>query len=174
MEGCSRTRDWKRPLRWLLWWKIDPEELRRETEGYGTLRWFCTARGLSLVLATLAGAGRWLLAGLFVTHGLHGRSQSVVLLVDSTLLAEGFLFFVLGGFAYRGKRSALGGLMALWTISLAWLDIWYIQYQIATYGFYVYPLQTSIPAAIMVLGWPVGMHVFYVASRVERERTRAA
>ena len=125
MKGCSRPRDWKRPLRWLLWWRTNPEELRCQVEGYSTLGLIGSARGLSLVVATLAGAGRWLLAGYFIMHGLQGRNPAVVVLLDSLLLAEGFLFFSLGRFAYRGKPWAMTGLMALWTFSIAWFDIYY-------------------------------------------------
>ena len=168
-----RKADRQKILCWLLWWQIDASELRRQVEGYGSLGPFGSIRGLCLVVATLSGAQKWFLAGAFITLGLKGRSHGVVLLVDSLLLAEGFLMFLLGWLVYRGKPKAMIGMMALWTFSIAWFAIWYVHYQLLSWGFYFDPIRTSVTLFIFVVGWAVGMHAFYMAREVERARTAA-
>jgi len=54
--GAGRREGWKTLRRWLLWWKIDPAELQRQVEGYGTLRMLFTVRRLGFLLSAMAAA----------------------------------------------------------------------------------------------------------------------
>jgi hypothetical protein len=87
---------------WFLWWKIEPEELRRQVREYDSLGVFKSARGVSALLLVLSGA----VTIIFACVGWTGPWS----LVDATL------FLGLGAFIYRGHRWAIICAMMFWTL----------------------------------------------------------
>ena len=51
---------------WLLWWKIDPVELRRQVKGYDTLPRMYSARGLGCLLAMVVGIWQIMIKGRYL------------------------------------------------------------------------------------------------------------
>jgi len=173
--GAGKLRAGRRKwLDWLLWWKLDPEELRRQAEGYATLKMTESARGRGFLLAALSGvlnavAGAWV-AIVAVSIGWPGIGVGEGnVLIDCILLAEGMAFVLLGCLLYRGAAWAAIGLMGLSTFDRV--------FGAAVSNGHFYPLpgrHIELLVSVHMLIWCVCMYVFYVAFRVERERGRAA
>jgi hypothetical protein len=129
----------------LLWWKIDEEELRKQVEQYDALTVTQSARGQSL-LCFLIAAGITVLFIIFFTHDLSG-------------LLDVILFLVLGFYVFKGQGWAMVAAMALWTIE----KLLMIFNNAIANGITVNPF-------IQVMWWAIFMHYFYLAFRVEKAR----
>jgi hypothetical protein len=92
-----------RPSRWdwILWWRIDPEELENQVADYqeGILH---TARGWSLLMLAFSDA----VTTIFVLVGW----------TDRTAYVDCAIMLTLGAFIYFGHRWAMLAAMVLWTI----------------------------------------------------------
>jgi hypothetical protein len=53
--GSEKPHNKRRWFRWLLWWEIEPEELKKQAEQYSTLKFYQSARGISALLLSLSG-----------------------------------------------------------------------------------------------------------------------
>ena len=85
-------------LNWLLWWRVDGEELKKHVDGYNTLGLWKSARGVSFLLTLLT-----LVITVIFSLDMYG-------VIDAALL----VIFVL--FIYRGHKWAAIAAMILWTI----------------------------------------------------------
>ena len=154
---AMRSRGWWK--RWILWWKTDPEELRREVEGYAAITIIGTARGFGCLLAILTGVSMMIFGGFLLWRNSYGPS----LWYGLASLTCGFLFSILGGFIFRGKPWAMIGAMAWWTL--------FINRSVTlAHGYFSSPIEYAAWLAASALGWTTLMHVFYVALRIERVR----
>jgi hypothetical protein len=90
---------------WLLWWKIEPDELQRQVREYDSLNMIKSARGLSAVLLTLSA----IVTIIFVCVGWTGPWS----------VLDAVLFIGLGAFIYRGHRWAMICAMVFWTLEKA-------------------------------------------------------
>jgi hypothetical protein len=170
MEAGEQAPGVEKWLYWLLWWKADPDELRRQVEGYTTLTMLRSARGRGLLLAALCGVGNaavgvWV-ASVAVMGGWPqiGVGEGNVLTV-CVVLAEGMAFFLLGCLLYRGSPWAALGLMGLSSFDRV--------FEAAVSNGHFYPLpgrHIGVWVLISLLAWCLCMHVFYAAFRVERSR----
>lgn len=99
MNGVERAAvDAKKPKKsgyhWLLWWKIDPEELTRQITEYNTLKVYQSARGISLLCTGLSA---------IITIGFTFFGW-----LDALTLIDGTVLLVLGAFIYFGRKWANG------------------------------------------------------------------
>lgn len=139
------------PYVWLLWWQMDPDELDKQIQGYSTLKFTQSARGISAILLLISVAA----TALFVF--LLGMTPYAFL--------DAAAFLVLALFISKGHRWPMIAAMILWTfekgISL------YDQFQAAAAG--------SSGASFLlttVIWWTMYMHAFYLAFRVEQARRK--
>jgi len=86
---------------WILWWKIDSDELQKQVDEYNSLKIYQAARGLSLLLFLLSAC----FSGIMI---LLNRVPAIAA-IDS------ILFIILGIFMYKGHRWAMIVSMLLWT-----------------------------------------------------------
>lgn len=131
---------------WLLWWIIDPVELEMQVSQYATLKFYKSARGISL-LCTLVSAAITILLIAFKTVPIEGLFDIVVLAI-------------FGLFIYLGHRWASVAAMLLWTLE---------KVVVITGG-----IGASHPNAGLVIGqviwWCIFMNAFYRSFRVEQRR----
>jgi len=139
-------------LYWLLWWRIDQDELNKQVAEYESMSMTRSAKGQSFLLLNLS--------ALVTTAWVVFAHLSVVYLSD-VLIA-----LVLGYFIYSGHRWATIAAMAYWSIAKL-IAIWDI-----SVGFS--PLDNPGGRILQQLvWWCICMHAFYLAFRVEglrRER----
>jgi len=136
---------------WMLWWRIDKNELEKQVREYETLKITQSARGISLLM---------LLLSFTITLGFV-----LFLNWDSSGIFDAFLFLVLGFFIYKGHRWAIIGAMLLWSYEK--LYMLYIQYQNASVA------GSSSPSPFpSLIWWAIYMHAFYLAFQVERLRAK--
>jgi hypothetical protein len=154
MEAGKRHRAWKACRNWLLWWKADPAELRHQVEGYGTLRFIASARWFGFLLAAGLAAEAAFIADLTFAPGI---APYVTIAWFETGVAVSLA--VLGGLMLRGNRAATILLMAVYSVQTA---------VVAAYD------QNVAFMLVSVVGWAVGMRVFYLSLCVERSRKEAA
>ena len=168
MDG-SGDRCLRKAAHWLLWWKVDPEEVRRQAEGYDTLPMTGSARGRGFLLAALSGVlnavtGAWVAVAAVVAGwpeiGVGGGN----VLADCIFLGEGVAFVLLGCLLYRGAAWAAIGLMGLSTFDRVF------EAAIANGHFYPFPGRHIGLWVFSLLAWCIFMHGFYAAFRVERSR----
>lgn len=131
---------------WLLWWKVDEDDVEMQAENYSELGIFKSARGVavlfmafSIVVNTVAVAIGW---------------ADIYIYVDSALFA------ILGTFIYLGHRWAAIAAMLLWTLEKG---------DILIEGFNDH----KGSPVIQIIWWCIYMHAFYFAFRVEQERRQA-
>lgn len=131
---------------WLLWWVIDPTELEMQVAQYTTLKFYKSARGISL-LCTLISASITILLIAFKAVPIDGLFDLVVLAL-------------FGLFIYLGHRWASVAAMLLWTLEKVVVIIG--------------GLGASSPNAGLFIGqaiwWCIFMHAFYLSFRVEHRR----
>lgn len=137
---------------WLLWWKIEPEELQKNIVEYDTLRIYQSARGISLLLL--------LLAVILNIIGICVGQQNAWALVDAIVA------FGLGVFIYRGHRWAMLLAMVFWTLDKAF-NIYRLANMPELHG-------SGYFVVANLIWWAVYMHAFYLAFIVEKEHIRAA
>lgn len=129
-------------LDWLLWWKIDKEEIERQIKGYKSFKVTESARGQSTLLLALS-----IIITLLLVIFANYDSAS---LVDVTIMVT-IAFFV-----FRGHRWAMIGAMLYWTFA----------------KFYAIYTGGSGSLILQVIWWVLYMHVFYLAYKVEGLRTK--
>lgn len=137
---------------WLIWWKIDKDELQKQVDNYEILTVTKSARGVSFLLILLSN----LIGVIFILSGSF----------DQGAWWDIALLFILGLFIYKGHRWAMIVVMIYWTIDRI--------IQVST----VFSSSSQNTSSIwwLLLWWTIFMHAFYRAFRVERLRvkTRAA
>jgi hypothetical protein len=179
MEADSGQLGWRMWRDWLLWWRIDPEELRRQMDGYDTLPMFLSARGTCLVIAVALGVFQTMCGGAVLWRlavSLQGASGwrhcaatadcEAVIAFCAFAFASGLLFPIVGLFAWRGRAAAMWWMAALWT-GMALLDV----------GLWLYwnpPVVTAPGAGFLVAAWGWVLHPLHIALRVERQRSGTA
>jgi len=132
---------------WLLWWKIEPEELERQVIEYDDSLVLASARGISAELLMLYVAATII----FVCVGW----------TPARSLVDAIMAFGLAVFVYRGHRWAMICAMVYWTLEQGYLFLNSIS-------------QVHSGKGIMaVILWTGYMQVFYMAYRVEKERRAA-
>lgn len=142
-------------LPWLLWWRIDQDELNKQVAEYESMRMTRSAKGQSFLLLNLTA---WLTMAFIVFAHLSA--------VD---LSEALIALVLGYFIYSGHRWASIAAMVFWSIA-KWGLIWAT---IAAMGKPVdNPVETitNNPVEMIMkqlVWWCIYMHAFYLAFRVE-------
>ena len=136
---------------WILWWRIDPDELKRQVLEYDYLGLFGAMRGLSALCLALSGA---ITVGMIQFH-FGGADQWSYVDVG--------LFAFLAVFIWFGHRWAILGAMLLWTAEKAIM----ISDSVGTSG-------AGARVFMQVVWWCVFMHAFYFAFRIEQRRRRIA
>ena len=136
---------------WILWWRVDDENLQDQITHYDTLGWFTSARKLSVVCLLFSAT----MTTLFILAGTLGMEA----VADIVIMA------VLAAFIYRGHRWAMVAAMVFWTLEKF----------LTTLG----PLGAGKPPNVVglpisLLWWAGYMHAFFLAFRVERERRKLA
>jgi len=140
---------------WLLWWRLDKEELKRQVNEYETLKITQSARGISFLFQLLS---------LVITTGAILFTN----IITSSALLYVFLYLILGFFIYKGHRWAMIGVMTLSTF--------------ATFSnFYSSVVSNSangtpiINSSLMwaLFFWTITMHFYYLAFKVESLRAKA-
>lgn len=101
VEGSSKKKSslWK----WLLWWEVDNEELRRQVENYNDLKVTSSYRGIAALLLGFS----TLLTFVFILSGLVGSDAFIDIIV----------LVVLSFLVYAGYGWAMVGAMVYWTFS---------------------------------------------------------
>ena len=137
---------------WLLWWRLDKDEIQRQVKEYKTLKITQSAKGISLLFL------------------LFSSILTVVLVLfldwDIFSFVDVFLFLILGFFIYRGHRWAMIVAMLLWTYERIYMLIDYETIRGTN--------PTGFSIFISLFFWAVYMHAFYMAFRVEGERRNLA
>ncbi len=151
----TETRNRKNRYHWLLWWRIEPEELERQVRDYNSLGKLKSARGLSALLLILSGVVSIVVFYLSTEPRPDSFSDTVVLLGLAVL--SGGVFFVLATLIYRGNRWAMICAMIYWTFDKA-------------YQIYLRPKY----AFGSVIWWTTYMQAFYMAYLVEKQRLKAS
>lgn len=152
---------------WLLWWRINPEELKRQVENYKSLKITKSARGVSFLfcmassILTLLAMLLYIIAFLnldwtkiIAASGLAFGDLSVVGLFEVALI------MTLGFFIYKGQRWAIILVMMFWTVG---------KYILAYKAISNANSSQFIPQVGL---WCYFMHAFYVALRVENLRRK--
>ena len=126
----------------LLWWRTDPEEVRRQVAAYHTLRVWQSARGTSALLCMLTVVVTMLLSGYM---GLS----------SSEITTEAVIWTTVAILMYRGYRWAFVVGMLLWTFEKGELL-----------------LSGRGSPVVQVIWWTIYMSAFFLALKVENERPR--
>jgi len=141
----------KKGNHWLLWWKIEPEELQKNIVEYDTLKIYQSARGISFLFLLLSGTANII----FVCVGYK----------DAWTLGDAILLLGLAVFIYRGHRWAMLSAMVFWTLEKAF----------QVYNLADMPAGNSGGYLILTLSWwAVYMHAIYFAFIVEKRRSICA
>jgi hypothetical protein len=133
-------------LRWLLWWRIDQDELNKQVAEYESMRRIQTAKGMSFFLLILSACAT-------TTFIVFGDLSTVD-------FSEVLIALVLGYFIYRGHRWATIAAMVFWSIERL-TAIW--GKPVFSPPFYN-PVEMTV---VQLVWWSIYMHVFYLAFRVE-------
>jgi len=137
----------KPPLWFFLWWETDPEDVERQITGYGTLRVWQSARGISLLLCLFTVVWTVAFAGL-------------VSLSSGAVLTEVILWSALGLLMYTGQRWAFIAAMVLWTLEK---------------GLVVAVVWGTPPVLFMqIFWWAIFMNAFMLGFKVELQRRTTA
>jgi hypothetical protein len=171
-EGCGMEAIGKQQegFHRLPWWRVNPDELRRQVEGYETLGMLDSSRGRSFLLAMLSAivcaAVGIVVAASAVAGGWPGIGVGEMsVLTVCTLLGEGMVFFLLGCLVRRGNAWAAIGLMGLCSFDRV--------FEAAVSNSYAVPGQPHgvwmIPAVPV---WCFYMYTFWMTFRIERAHAR--
>jgi uncharacterized membrane protein len=147
MLGDDRVKP-RSKAQWILWWRVDQEEIRDQVDKYDTMGWFESARKLSVMCLLLSLAVTIVMTALGVTA--------------PTAYIDGALFAILAAFIFRGRRWAMIAAMALWTFE---------KLATAIAGLGTIKV-TGFSAVFSLLWWAAYMHAFYLAFRVEQARRK--
>jgi hypothetical protein len=132
---------------WLMWWRVDADELKSQIETYKTAKIWKSARGLSALCL--------LFSSVVTIAFIYFKITPVGGGLDAAIM------IVLAGFIYFGHRWAMIAAMLLWTVEKA-LAI----YEGASHG-------ASGGILTSVIWWCIYMSAFWLALRVETERRKA-
>mgnify|MGYP001791914820 FL=1 len=134
---------------WILWWRTDKEDLKKQVVEYNSLKITKSYRGQSALLLIFS----VLITIIFIVL----RWATLVNLIDATF------FLILAYFIYKGKKWAIISAMILWTFEKG-------------YSFYdrlqALPGATTPSPLIALIWWGAYMAVFYKAYQVEKMRTQ--
>ncbi len=132
-------------LDWILWWRINPSELKRQVDGYLSLNVLESARGISLLC---------LIVSSVLTILIMIYKQEYVGFLDVIIL------LTLGFFMFKGHRWAMITAMIFWTFE-------------KIYSFINPPFgMHASPGLFGIIWWAVYMHAFWLAYQVEIERNK--
>lgn len=149
MLGDFRAKPKPPKSQWIIWWRVDEDDMQDQVARYDTLGWFQSARKLSVVCLFVSTAITLILT-------LFGA-------VAATAYVDIGLMLALAAFIYRGHRWAMIAAMALWTVEKGVM---------AFTGLNAKHPPNAISLIFSLLWWAVYMHAFYLAFRVEQERRR--
>jgi hypothetical protein len=139
--------DNKRPKKsfgaFFLWWRTNPEEVRRQVAGYDTLRVWQSARGTSALLCLLTVVVTMLLGGYMHLSSGEITTEAVIWIAVAILM-------------YRGYRWAFLVGMLLWTFEK---------------GELLFSARGA--PIVQVIWWTIYMSAFFLAFKVENERASA-
>ena len=136
-------------LDWLLWWRIDQDDLEYQVAQYSDISIWESMRGNSMLFLLLSAAIT------IVLVALGGDGTSANAYVDVVL------FVILALFIYFGHRWAMIVAMVLWTLEKALVIVG--------------GLGSNVVLAIsQILWWAVYMHAFYFAFRIEQKRHKSS
>ena len=137
-----------RGVNWVLWWRLDQDELDRQVAEYDVLGITHSARKLSFCLLFFSAV---ITAALVYALGLRMWGY-----VDAALLAG------LGYLTYRGQRWAILAAMVVWTI------------QELALVFAPTSAAIHVSAVVSLIWWAIYMHALFMAWCVENARDAAA
>lgn len=89
-------------LNWLLWWRQDEEELRKQVKNYSSLKVTRSYRGVATLLLLLS-------SFLTLIFSLSGT-------IEKEAIFDAVILGVLSFFVYKGQRWAIIAAMVVWTI----------------------------------------------------------
>lgn len=127
---------------WLLWWKIDPRDIARQVEFYGTLKYLETARGMSVGCLALS----MLITLLFIFLGV----------LDKGGVIDVAIFAVLALLIHQGYKWASIAAMVIWSIEKV--------------GMIINPIDKVGSTVGQIIWWAIYMHAFWYAYKVEKAR----
>ena len=133
----------------LLWWRVNPEELKEQVENYSTLKITQSAKGISFLFLIASG----IITLSFVAFFSYGK----------TGIFDTVLFVIFGFFVYKGQRWAIIGAMVLWTIG---------KFLLAYEAIIGSGSNKGIAFILQIAWWALYMHAFYVALKVETLRCK--
>ncbi len=134
----------KRGVDWVLWWRVDQDELDRQVAEYDALGITRSARKISFALLLLSAL---ITATLVYALGLRMWGY-----VDAALLAG------LGFLTYRGQRWAILAAMVVWTL------------QELALVFSPTSATVHVSAVVSLVWWAIYMHALFMAWCVENAR----
>jgi len=129
-------------LDWLLWWRIDPDELARQVREYKTLKLWQSMRGISLLCLTLSAA----ITAVF----------ALLNSIDASSFVDVGLMLAFGIGIFLGHRWAMIAAMLLWTFEKV--------FGLISSG--------GGGAVMQIIWWAAYMHAFFFAFRVEQTRRK--
>lgn len=144
-NSSKKEKDKKSTRNWFMWWKVNEADLKEQVSNYETLSIYKSAKGQSTLM---------LLLSAFVTFLFISFKSDIV---DSSAYLDISLFVILSIFVYRGQKWAMIGAMVLWTLEK------------------VYTIYAGVGSPIMsILWWTVYMSSFWLAYKVELERSKVS
>ncbi len=158
MDERTRSIEWNKWRRWVLWWQIDPLELREQVDSYATMNRLGTARGLACLLSLIF-AVPWA----FLAVSAYTTANNILNTWAYVASAYTIGYVVLGCLLLQGRCGAALGLMVLATAQMVSSTI-ICYYYMGVIAHYVLCIQLA------VLGWSAYMHALYSALCVEKER----
>jgi len=137
----NQTKKRKNFLGWILWWRLDEDEVKRQVDEYHKLKITQSARGISFLLfifsaivtALTVWAGGW----------------------DSFSFVDVGIFLILGFLIYKGIRWATIVAMLLWTFEK---------------GYSLFSSASGSGVLWAILFWVVYMHYLFLTYKVESAR----
>lgn len=129
-------------LRWILWWRVDANELAYQVANYNTLRIWKSAKGISALCLALSA----LITFIFISMKY----------LNSSAYADIIIFFVLAIFIYFGHKWAMLLAMLIWTYEK---------------GYVLFIGYGSASPTAQIIWWLIYMRVFYLAFTVEKGRS---
>lgn len=142
----STTKKTNRFINWtLLWWCIDNSVLNKQVAQYETLKFYQSAKGISVICLLIS---------------IAATSLVIILkLADISALADILIFSLLAIFIYFGYKWAMVGAMIFWTFEKSFHIFDMIQ-------------QHHFNLIIPIIWWSIYMHAFYLAFKVEKLRAK--
>ncbi len=140
---------------WLLWWRLDQNELDKQIAEYQSLKITQSARGQSFLFIIFSGLVTTILILFFNS--------------SSANFVGVFISLLLGYFIYRGQKWAMITAMIYWSFNQLIQVYKGIESYVINSGD---PNLTSISSTILIhlLWWAIYMHAFYLAFTAERLR----